>query len=135
MKTGIAILLWSIILGIGAFLFGCHVQSNADVAAQAKQKEIARKQLVRKNAKGLAVGVRTEQAQAATDSTFQQLRADYETDQHNTPGIGCVLDPLSLRRWNEANGQSDSTAPGEPDGEVPAAAEGESGRERSEQPH
>jgi hypothetical protein len=132
LKAGLAILVWSILLAIGAYLFGCHVQSNVDIAGQADQKEVARKQLARKNTKGLAAGVRTEQAQAATDFTFQRIRADYETDQHNTPGIGCVLDPLSLRRWNEANGESDGTTPGEPDGQVPAAAEGESGRERGE---
>lgn len=129
------ILVWSIILGIGSYLFGCHVQSNADIAAQAAEKETARIALKRKNVKGLAAGVKTENAQAASDATFQQLRADYETDQHNNPGIGCVLDPVSLRRWNEANGQSDGTTPGEPDGQVPAAAEGQAGRERGEQPH
>lgn len=134
MKGGLiaGILVWSILLAIGAYLVGCHVQSNADTAAQADQKEKERKQLKRKNGKALAAGLRTEQAQAATDNTFQQLRADYETDQHKTPGIGCVLDPVSLRRWNEANAQSDGAAAGEPAGEVPAAPEGEAGRERGE---
>lgn len=131
MKAGLLILVWSIILGVGSYLFGCHVQSNADVAAQADQKELERKALKRKNSKGLAAGLRTEQAQAAADTTFQQLRSDYETDQRNTPGTGCVLDPVSLRRWNEANGQSDGPTAGEPAGEMPGTAEGEAGRERS----
>jgi hypothetical protein len=126
------ILIWSIILAIGFYLIGCHFQSNADTAAQADQRERERKQLKRKNTKALAAGVHTEQAQAASDTAFQQLRADYETDQRTTPGIGCVLDPVSLRRWNEANAQSDGAAASEPDGEVPAAAEGEAGGKRGQ---
>ncbi|MDQ2822443.1 MAG: hypothetical protein M3Y65_19045 [Pseudomonadota bacterium] len=126
------VLVWSIILGLACYLFGAHVQSNTDTAAQADQKEKERKQLKRKNLKALASGVRTQQAQAATDSNFQELRANYETDQHENPGIGCVLDPISLRRWNEANDQSDGAATRKPDGAVPATAPREGGGERSE---
>ncbi len=130
--TVVCILVWSIILAIGFYLIGCHVQSNADTAAQADQKEKDRKNLKRKNGQALGAGLRTEQAQAASDTTFQRLRADYETDQKQNPGIGCVLDLVSLRRWNEANAESDGGTASQSDGQVPAAAEGESGRERGE---
>lgn len=126
------ILAWSIVLAGSSYWYGGQVQANADKADQADAKELERKALKHKNTKALAAGVRTEKAQAVADASFQQIQSDYEIDQHTNPDIGCVLDPVSLRRWNEANGQSDSPAAGEPVGEVPAAAEGDAGRERGQ---
>lgn len=128
----ILVLAWSILLGGASYKFGVRVQKNADLADQARSDKRDRKLAARKDRKALAAGVRTEHDQAATDSYFQRLRADYETDQHNNPGIGCVLDPVSLRRWNEANTQSADAAAGEPAGEVSPPAEGEGGGERRE---
>lgn len=128
----VLVLVWTILVAVCSFLFGCHVQSNADEDQKSKAKDAERTQLKRKNTKALAAGVRVEQVQAAADTAFQQLRSAYEAEQHDDPHAGCVLDPVSLRRWNDANAQSDGGATGEPDAEVPAAAEGEPGPERSQ---
>ncbi|MBA5605851.1 hypothetical protein H3H36_10815 [Duganella sp. FT3S] len=99
-----------------------------EVKAAIKDGELKR----RKDAAAVASGLRTEKAQAATDHYFNNLRTEYETEQKSNPGIGCVLDPVSLRRWNDANAQSDGAAPGEPDGGLPAAAPPDGATERSQ---
>ncbi|WP_409482589.1 hypothetical protein [Noviherbaspirillum sp. ST 5-3] len=110
----IGFLLWSIALGGGAFVFGTHVQHNADIADQQTERENDAEILRIKNRKGVAAGVRTEKAQARNDQFFQKLRADYESDKKQHPAAGCVLDPVSLRRWNEANAGADGDAASEP---------------------
>jgi Flp pilus assembly protein TadB len=133
MKTAtvvIAVLAWSLLLGIGGFALGYYLRGAAQVTkeAQAQDKEVKLK--ARKDSKALAAGIRTERAQAATDTAFQQIRANYETDQRKNPDAGCVLDADSLRRWNEANAQSDGGPASQPDGELPTPAESEAGGER-----
>lgn len=135
MKTGVivaALLAWSLVLGGGCFALGYYIRGAVEVTkeAQTQGKEVKLK--ARKDRRALAAGVRTEQAQAKADTAFQRIRSDYEADQRKNPAAGCVLDADSLRRWNEANTQSDGGATGEPDGEVSAAAQGAAGRERSQ---
>jgi uncharacterized protein HemX len=123
-RTGIiAFLMWSIALVVGAFFYGGHVQKNADIADQAQDQWNESEYLRLKNRKAVAAGIRTEKAQAKTDQFFQQLRAEYETDQRKDPAIGCVLDPVSLRQWNTANAGPDGDAAGEPDAGVQPPAE------------
>jgi uncharacterized protein HemX len=118
-RTGIiAFLVWSIALVGGAFFYGGHVQKNADIAEQAQDQWNESEYLRLKNRKAVAAGIRTEKAQAKTDQFFQQLRAEYETDQREDPAIGCVLDPVSLRRWNQANAGPDGDATGDLDAGV-----------------
>ncbi|MYM80554.1 hypothetical protein GTP44_01085 [Duganella sp. FT50W] len=130
-----AFLAWTVAVGTGAFIGGIVVTNDAWQAKAVKTERKAGEKLARKNVKATAVGVRTEQAQDKTDQLFQTIKAEYETDQQNNPAIGCVLDPVSLRRWNAANAGSDGAASGEPDDEVPEAATSEGGPERGEQPH
>lgn len=131
-----AFLAWSVTLSVGGYKFGAHVQSIEDQAAQAKGRDAEVAQAEVKQKKALAAGVRTEQAQAKTDVFFQTLRADYETDKTIYPITGCVLDPVSLRRWNAANAQSDDGAPGEPADGVPDEPSSiEDGPGRGGQPH
>lgn len=130
-KRLIAFLLWSILLAGGAFYMGDHYATGQAATTELKIERKDAGVLKQKNSRALAAGVRTQQAQEASDAFFQQLRTEYENDQ-NKPGVGCVLDPVSLRRWNDANAQSDGPAAGEPDDEVPAAAEGPAGPERRE---
>lgn len=122
MTSAVIILAWSIVLGIGSYFLGVHHQRNADVTQQAEEREIENEITRLRNKQSTASGIRTEQAQAKTDAFFQKVRADYETDQHKHPGIGCVLDPDSLLRWNQANTQSDSATAGESDGGVSGAS-------------
>lgn len=117
MKLVIELLLLAI-LSVGSYTFGAHTQRNADIAEQAEQRDIENEIARHRNKQSTAAGIRTEKAQAKTDAFFQKLRADYETDQHNHPGIGCVLDADSLLRWNQANTQSGDGTAGQPDGEV-----------------
>lgn len=129
-----AFLLWSILLASGAFYMGVRFatgqQAAGEVTVERKEAVTVRK----KNTRALAVGVQTQKAQEAADAAFQHIRTEYEPNQ-NMPGIGCVLDPVSLRLWNEANAQSDGNAPSQSDDELPAAAEGAAGSERGEQPY
>ena len=113
------LLLWSIALAGTAFMSGQRVQANADKAAQIEATEIDAENLRFKSRAALNAGLRTEQAQAKTDTIFQHIRTDYETQQRHDPAIGCVLDPVSLRLWNAANTQSDGAAASEPAGEMP----------------
>ncbi|MBC7857996.1 MAG: hypothetical protein H7Z39_04290 [Burkholderiaceae bacterium] len=131
----IAALLWSVGLSMAGYKFGVHVQSIEGQVAQAKGRDVEVAQAEVKRGKALASGVRTERAQAKTDAFFQTLREDYEIDQTIYPNTGCVLDPVSLRRWNAANAQSDGGAPGEPADGVPEPSALEGGPERCEQPH
>jgi hypothetical protein len=133
--TVIAFLVWSIVFGAACYGFGVYVQSNASTAELVKDQKKDTQLTKAKNRKALAAGIRAEQAQVKTDTYFQHLRSDYETDQHNNPGIGCVLDPVSLRRWNDANAQSGSPAAGQPDHGLPQPTATEAGPERSEQPY
>lgn len=128
----VAFLVWSVALSGAGYRFGVHMQANADQVEQDRKRDADAALAQRKSAKALAAGVRAEQAQANTDAFFQHLRADYETDQHNDPGIGCVLDPVSLRRWNDANAQSDGAPAGEPDDGMPQPAGPDAGPERGE---
>lgn len=113
--------------GIGYVGRGAATAGNEVKAIQQAQKTSERKQRA-----GLAAGVRTEQAQAATNTYFDQLHTAYETDQQQHPGIGCVLDPVSLRRWNDANAQSSDGAASEFNDTVPDAPGAAAGTERSE---
>ena len=134
-RPGIAIaaaLAWSLLLGGACYRLGAYVQTNINQAAQSKGQTKDANLAKRKNVKALAAGVRVEQAQDATAAFFSTLRTDYETDQQNHPGIGCVLDAVSLRRWNAANSQSDGDATTEPADDVPPAAAVNAGPERSE---
>ena len=134
-RPGIAIaaaLAWSLLLGGACYRLGAYVQTNINQAAQSKGQTKDANLAKRKNVKALAAGVRVEQAQDATAAFFSTLRTDYETDQQNHPGIGCVLDAVSLRRWNAANSQSDGDAATEPADDVPQAAAVDAGPERSE---
>ncbi|MBX9792942.1 MAG: hypothetical protein K2Y02_01445, partial [Burkholderiaceae bacterium] len=115
----------------GAFCMGDRYATGAAATSELKTERKEATAVKQKNVRALAVGVRTQQAQDEADTFFQHLRTEYENDQ-NKPGTGCVLDPVSLRRWNDANAQSDGPATGEPDDEMPAAAESSSGAERSE---
>lgn len=129
-RAGIAVaatLAWSLLLGSACYRLGAYVQTNVAQAAQSKGQTKDARLAKRKNVTALAAGVRVEQAQDTTAAFFSTLRTDYETDQQNHPGIGCVLDAVSLRRWNAANSQSDRDTATEPADEVrpPAAIEGE----------
>ena len=128
----IAALVWSIALGAASFMFGCHTQANADQAAQLEAADNAAETQRIKNRAALGAGLRAEKAQDKTDAIFQKIRNDYETEERKAPGIGCVLDPVSLRLWNEANTQSDGAAASELADGVPAAADPSAGRERGE---
>jgi preprotein translocase subunit SecF len=128
----IAVLAWSLFLGIGGFALGYYMRGAAQVTKEAQTQDKEVKLKARKDGKALAVGIRTERAQAATDNAFQQIRANYETDQRKNPGAGCVLDADSLRRWNEANAQSDGDAASQPDGELPTPSESAAGGERGQ---
>lgn len=130
----IVFLVWSLILGAGSFFYGQHVQANSDVAGEVKQDAKDEKVADKKRTAAVQAGIRTEQAQVSTDTFFQHLSADYENQQLSNPGIGCVLDPVSLRVWNNANAQSDSDAPGEPSAEVQPAATIDGGPERGTEP-
>lgn len=130
--AAIIFIVWSGMLGTGAFFLGDRYATAACTANEVKGERKDAKLLKQKNGRALAAGIRTEQAQDANDTFFQNLRTQYEADQNNKPGTGCVLDAVSLRRWNDANAQSDGPATGEPADEVPAAAEGEPGPERGE---
>ncbi|MFZ6644438.1 hypothetical protein ACO0LO_01870 [Undibacterium sp. TJN25] len=131
----IAFLAWSIVLGASAYAFGAWVEHNSTAAEQVKEVAQDVKATKTKNAKALAAGVHAQQALDATDAFYQHLRSQYETDQQQNPGIGCVLDPVSLQRWNDANAQSDSTAASEPDDDVPDAATTAGGPGRGEESH
>lgn len=127
-----AVLLWSIVLSTTSYLTGQKHQSDADRTAQLAVAESDAETLRIKNRAATAAGIRTEKAQAKTDTIFQKIRSDYEIEQRNDPAIGCVLDPVSLRLWNAANTQSDGAAAGEPDGRMRDAADPAAGAERSE---
>lgn len=132
LMLALALLLWSIGLGTTAYLVGQKHQADADRTAQLAVAENDAETLRIKNRAATAAGIRTEKAQAKTDTIFQKIRRDYETEQRNDPAIGCVLDPVSLRLWNAANTQSDGAAAGEPDGRMRDAADIAAGAERSE---
>lgn len=132
LMLAIALLLWSIVLGTGAYLVGQKHQADADHAAQLAAAENDAETLRLKNRAATAAGIRTEKAQTKTDATFQKIRSDYETEQRNDPAIGCMLDPVSLRLWNAANTQSDPAAAGEPDAGLRDAADPATGTERGE---
>lgn len=120
-------------LCVVCFCLGDHYASLRCTAKEAKAERQDAKQLQRKSHRALDAGIRAQQAQDATDAFFQQLQSAYETDQQNHPGTGCVLDPVSLQRWNAANAQSDSATAGEPDDTLPENAAGsETGGERGE---
>jgi Sec-independent protein translocase protein TatA len=121
-------LLWSLFMGVCGFSLGYYIRGAREVTKEVQAERKEAKQKDRKDRKAFAAGVRTEQAQAKADTAFQRIRTDYEADQRKNPGIGCVLDADSLRQWNAAAAQSDSQAAGQPDGEVPAAAEDQAGR-------
>lgn len=128
----IIFIVWSGLLGSGAFFLGDRYASAACVAREVQSERKDGKLLKQKNGRALAAGVRAEQAQDAADTFFQTLRTQYENDQHEHPGTGCVLDAVSLRRWNDANAQSDRAAAGEPADDMPAAAPAGQGDERGE---
>lgn len=130
-----ALAAWTVLIGVGSFGAGVAITHKACQAKDVKSERKDKQLLARKNSQARAVGIKIEQAQDHTDQIYQQIKADYERDQQQNPGIGCVLDPVSLRRWNAANAQSDSAAGSEPDDEMPEATETATGPERGEQPH
>lgn len=127
-----ATLIWTAVSAGVGFAAGYYVRGTAAVTKETQEQTRATQQKARKDRKALAVGIRTEQAQIATDTAFQKIRSDYEADQRSNPHAGCVLDADSLRRWNEANAQSDRDATVEPDGSLSAAPATGTGRERGE---
>lgn len=128
----LALIAWTAFVGVATFLVGVIATVNHYQLKEAKAETKALIKLARKSATATAVGIQTEKAQDKTDQTYQQIKSDYEADQQNNPAIGCVLDPVSLRRWNAANAGSDGATSGEPDDEVPTASTRESRPERGE---
>ncbi|AKU21889.1 hypothetical protein [Massilia sp. NR 4-1] len=125
-----------LLVGVAGFFAGRFSASVSCDAKEVTAERVDAKAKKRKDKRALASGVRTEQAQAKTDSFFNTLRTNYENDQRVDGHVGCVLDPVSLRRWNEANAQSDGRAASEPDDGMPedtAAAE-DGGRPGDESP-
>ena len=116
----------SLACGVVGFAVGVHYAGLRHDAAMLKTERQVISVERKKSRAALAAGIRTEQAQDKTNAYFDQLQATYENDKKTDPTIGCVLDPVSLRRWNAANEQPDE-ALREPDDELPgdvAAIEG-----------
>lgn len=138
MKAGaavIAALVWSLMVGSGGFALGYFVRGARQATKEVQTLRSAATSKARQDRKALAAGVRTEQANSGADHAFQTIRSDYEADLRKNPYAGCVLDADSLRRWNEANAESERDAAGEPAAAVPGAAERQTGTERGNEPH
>ena len=138
MKAGAAVivaLVWSLTVGSGGFALGYFVRGARQATKEVQTLRSAATTKARQDRKVLAAGVRTEQANTGADHAFQTIRSDYEADLRKNPDAGCVLDADSLRRWNEANAESERDAAGEPAAAVPGAPEGETGTERGNEPH
>jgi len=137
MKAGAAVaaaLVWTLLVCCGGFALGYTMRGARQATKEAQTLRTAAVAKEKKDGQALAAGVRTEKAATGADQAFQKIRSNYEADLHKNPRAGCVLDADSLRRWNEANAESNAAA-GEPAGEVPAAAEAAAGPERGNEPH
>ena len=138
MKAGAAVivaLVWSLTVGGGGFALGYFVRDARQATKEVQTLRSATTTKARQDRKALAAGVRTEQANTGADHAFQTIRSDYEADLRKNPDAGCVLDADSLRRWNEANAESERDAPSQPAAAVPGAPEREAGTERGNEPH
>lgn len=122
MKSALAVGVLCLAAAVACVCVGYFGRGMASMAREAKTASKDQRQAKRKNSAALSAGIRTEQAQAVTDTYFNKLRTDYENEKDRSPGIGCVLDPVSLRVWNDANAQSDGAAASKPDGGLPDAA-------------
>ncbi|WP_143745609.1 hypothetical protein [Massilia sp. KIM] len=131
----VAVLTWSLLVGIGAYALGWFVRDARQASHEVQALRTQAKTRDRKDQVALAAGVRTERAQARADEAFQTIRTDYEADLRKNPDAGCVLDADSLRRWNEANAQSHVDPESEPSGAVQTAAEARAWPERGHEPH
>lgn len=132
MKRALIEAIAACLLLIGAYFIGRQDVTAACTGEELRETQATEQLQRRKDRAGLAAGKRTEQAQLNTDRFYQNLRTTYEDEQRNDSGIGCVLDPVSLRRWNEANAQSDAPAAGKSDDGLPQPASAEAGAERSQ---
>lgn len=138
MKAGaavIAALVWTLLVGGTAFALGYALRGARQATKEVQTLQAAAVAKDRKNGKALAAGVRAAHATSGADLAFQKIRSDYEADLNKNPRAGCVLDADSLRRWNEANAESDAGAAGESAGGVPTATEAAAGTERRDQSH
>lgn len=132
--AAVTALVWTLLACCGGFGLGYYVRGARQATKEVQTLRTATVAKEKKDRQALAAGVRTEKAATGADQAFQKIRSNYEADLHKNPRAGCVLDADSLRRWNDANAESDTTA-GEPVGEVPAPAEAAAGAERGNEPH
>lgn len=134
MRAGAAVvaaLVWSLLVGGSGFALGYLIRDLREASKEVQTLRTAATTKARQDRQSLQAGVRTARAHAGAEQTFQTIRTDYEADLRKNPDAGCVLDAVSLRRWNEANAESER----DPAGALPSAAEGEGGAERGDEPH